>query len=56
MTIKIGTIGDLRGEGEEILVDAETQTFVLARFYNGSLMSVTSSEGGNVDEPTVGVC
>jgi hypothetical protein len=53
MTIKIGTIQEISGEGLEILVDQETRSFVLARFLNGQLMAATTAQSGSSDEPTL---
>jgi hypothetical protein len=38
MTIKIGTIQEMTGQGYEILIDSETRSYVLARFLDGNLV------------------
>ena len=38
MTIKVGTIHELTGEGYEVLVDVATRTEVLAHLYNGNFI------------------
>jgi hypothetical protein len=48
MTIKIGTIQEMTGDGFEILVDSETRSYVLAKFYDGNLMNAAES-GASVD-------
>ena len=53
MTIKIGTVQEMSGNGYEILVDEQTRTYVLARFMDGNLVSVTSAEAGSAEEATV---
>jgi hypothetical protein len=57
MTIKIGTIEEMTGQGFEILVDSETRTFVLAKFYDGNFLGVTTSMPNpskiNINEPTL---
>jgi hypothetical protein len=40
MTIKIGTIQEMTGEGFEILVDSETRSYVLAKFFDGNFLDV----------------
>lgn len=44
MTIKIGTIQEMTGDGFEILVDSETRSFVLAKFFDGHLVSTANSD------------
>ncbi len=39
MITRIGTISEIKGEGYEILIDSETRSFVLARFFNGALVT-----------------
>lgn len=34
--VRIGTIDELTGQGEEWLVDRETKQYVLAKFFNGN--------------------
>ena len=53
MTIKIGTIQEMNGIGYEILVDQETRSYVLARFLDGALMTITSAEAGSANEATL---
>jgi hypothetical protein len=38
MTIKIGTIQEMTGNGYELLVDSETRSYVLAKFMDGKLI------------------
>lgn len=51
--IRIGTIHDLTGTGEEWLVDARTRQYVIAKFFNGNLMADNYSPTLQGDEPTV---
>ena len=51
MTIKVGTIQDMTGEGYEILVDEETRSILLAKFFCGNMMSETV-ETIDCNEPT----
>jgi hypothetical protein len=44
MTIKIGTIQEMTGEGLEYLVDSDTRSYVLAKFFNGNLIDKAESE------------
>ncbi|MFL5815263.1 MAG: hypothetical protein ACJ763_16930 [Bdellovibrionia bacterium] len=44
MTIKIGTIQEMTGNGYEILVDSETRSYVLAKFLDGHLVESANSE------------
>ena len=44
MTIKIGTIQEMTGEGLEYLVDSETRSYVLAKFLNGNLIDKAEVE------------
>jgi hypothetical protein len=54
MTIKIGTIQEMTGEGYEILVDSETRSLVLAKFYDGNLVGTAQDEvRTNGNEKTV---
>jgi hypothetical protein len=39
MITRIGTIQEITGKGYEILIDMETRSFVLARFFNGQLVT-----------------
>ncbi len=55
--MKVGTIQEMTGEGYEILVDQETRSFVLAKFFDGKFIEclaspseTASSESSN--EPT----
>jgi len=43
--IKVGTLSELTGQGEEWLLDESTRTTVIARFYNGNFIRSTSGEG-----------
>lgn len=51
-------VADLKGEGVELLLDRETGT-ILARFYNGSMRSISPTHSLNragdrlKDEPTL---
>ena len=47
----IGTIQDMTGEGYEILVDAETRSILLARFFCGNMICETT-ETTDSNEPT----
>jgi hypothetical protein len=49
MTIKIGTIQEMTGNGYEILVDNETRSLVLARFFNGNLVQDGSAEARSLN-------
>ncbi len=59
MTIKVGTIQEMTGDGFEILVDSETRSFVLAKFYNGQMVGTAEAElsasarGGNYEKTAV---
>ncbi len=44
MTIKIGTIQEITGNGYEILVDSETRSYVLAKFYDGNLVETADAD------------
>jgi hypothetical protein len=44
MTIKIGTIQEMTGNGFEILVDSETRSFVLAKFFNGHMVGTADAD------------
>lgn len=44
MTIKVGTIQEMTGDGYEILVDSETRSFVLAKFFNGHLVGTANAD------------
>lgn len=39
MTIKVGTIQELTGQGYEMLVDYETRQNVIAKFFDGKMVS-----------------
>lgn len=44
MEIRVGTIQEIRGLGYEVLVDSETRSEVLARFWNGQMMDALAAE------------
>lgn len=44
MTIKIGTIQEMTGDGFEILVDSETRSFVLAKFFDGHMVGTAEAD------------
>jgi hypothetical protein len=44
MITRIGTIQEITGKGYEILIDTETRSFVLARFFNGRLVTGEPSQ------------
>jgi hypothetical protein len=46
-TIGYGTVVELKGEGTEYLVDAETRTVVLAKFVNGEMVLDAKPQGNN---------
>lgn len=43
MTIHVGTIQEMSGKGFEILVDEATRTLVLAKFFEGRMITSESS-------------
>jgi hypothetical protein len=47
--IRVGTIDELLGVGEEWLIDRPTRSLVLAKFFNGSLQATNSVD---CDAPT----
>jgi len=49
MTIKVGTIQEVTGEGYEILVDSETRSYVLARFLDGNFVGSSDGSDAAVD-------
>ncbi len=55
MTLKIGTIHEMTGQGYEILVDQETRSYVLAKFFDGKFIDShsVSAEGVRSEDPTV---
>lgn len=44
MTIKVGTIQEMTGNGFEILVDSETRSFVLAKFFDGHMVGTAEAD------------
>jgi hypothetical protein len=53
MTIKIGTIQEMTGEGYEILVDAETRSVMLAKFFDGKFIRPPENGTQSGSEPTI---
>lgn len=56
--MRIGTIHELEGRGYEILVDVDTRSVVLARFYDGRFIRIYSKPektGESQEEKTIGV-
>ena len=49
MTLLIGTITELTGRGYEILVDAQTRSTILARFYDGRFIQIQSQSSNSAD-------
>jgi hypothetical protein len=45
-TIQVGTIQEMTGQGYELLVDAGTRSYVLARFFDGRLLTANSDAKG----------
>lgn len=54
-TIKVGTINELTGIGEEWLVDARTRQYVLAKFLNGNFLNYydVPIDSTLSDQPTI---
>jgi hypothetical protein len=44
MTIKVGTIQEMTGNGYELLVDSETRSYVLAKFMDGKLVGTLNGD------------
>ena len=53
MTIKVGTIQEMTGVGYEIMVDVETRSLVLARFFDGQLLGASQEVAPDNLEPTL---